>query len=84
LVVPQFVHASKRRDQPTPPETRDAVRLLLVDSATGAIQDTEFAEVLDALQPGDLLVVNDAVSELVGRGDADERLQAPTLEQKRE
>jgi S-adenosylmethionine:tRNA ribosyltransferase-isomerase len=45
-----------------PPETRDAVRLLLVDSATGSIQDAEFAELLDALLPGDLLVVNDAAT----------------------
>jgi S-adenosylmethionine:tRNA ribosyltransferase-isomerase len=45
-----------------PPETRDAVRLLLVDSTTSTIHDGEFAELLDALRPGDLLVVNDAAT----------------------
>jgi S-adenosylmethionine:tRNA ribosyltransferase-isomerase len=45
-----------------PPETRDAVRLLLVHAATGAIHDGEFAELLQALRPGDLLVVNDAAT----------------------
>ena len=39
-----------------PPATRDAVRLLLVDAASGAIHDGELAELLDALRPGDLVV----------------------------
>lgn len=45
-----------------PPATRDAVRLLLVDAASGAIHDGELAELLDALRPGDLVVVNDAAT----------------------
>jgi S-adenosylmethionine:tRNA ribosyltransferase-isomerase len=45
-----------------PPRTRDAVRLLLVDGASGAIHDGEFGALVDALQPGDLLVVNDAAT----------------------
>ncbi|HLT37415.1 MAG TPA: S-adenosylmethionine:tRNA ribosyltransferase-isomerase [Enhygromyxa sp.] len=55
-----------------PPASRDAVRLLLVDAASGAIDDGEFSELLDALRPGDLLVVNDAATlpaSLVGTVD---------------
>ncbi|HVH97103.1 MAG TPA: S-adenosylmethionine:tRNA ribosyltransferase-isomerase [Enhygromyxa sp.] len=45
-----------------PPATRDAVRLLLVDAASGAIHDGEFAELIERLRAGDLLVVNDAAT----------------------
>lgn len=45
-----------------PPESRDAVRLMLVHATTGEIHDGEFAELLEALRPGDLIVVNDAAT----------------------
>src|SRR5882672_11085142 len=38
---------------------RGASRLLVLDGATGALQDRRFADVLDLLRPGDLLVCND-------------------------
>ncbi len=43
-----------------PIEPRDAARLLVVDRATGAITDRIFRDLPDLLEPGDLLVGNDA------------------------
>ena len=43
----------------SPAAERRASRLLHLDGATGALRDHRFAEVLDLLQPGDLLVLND-------------------------
>jgi S-adenosylmethionine:tRNA ribosyltransferase-isomerase len=68
-----------------PPVTRDAVRLLLVDAATGAIHDGQLAELLEALRAGDLLVVNDAATlpaSLLGSvrvGDHDEPVELRLL-----
>ncbi len=39
---------------------RDASRLLHLDRATGAVADKKFRDVLDALQAGDCLVLNDS------------------------
>ena len=55
-------------DYPLPPELiaqapapeRDGSRLLVLDRATGEIAHRRFGQVLDYLQPGDLLVVNDS------------------------
>jgi S-adenosylmethionine:tRNA ribosyltransferase-isomerase len=44
----------------TPPETRDGARLLVVDRASGALEDRRFVELPDLLHPGDCLVVNDS------------------------
>lgn len=43
-----------------PPELRDGGRLLVVDGRGGEPQDRRFTDLPDLLQPGDLLVVNDA------------------------
>jgi len=43
-----------------PIEPRDAARLLVVDRATGEIADRVFRDLPDLLEPGDLLVGNDA------------------------
>jgi S-adenosylmethionine:tRNA ribosyltransferase-isomerase len=43
-----------------PCEPRDAARLLVVDRATGSWSDRVFRDLPDLLEPGDLLVVNDA------------------------
>ncbi len=43
----------------SPAAERRASRLLHLDGAIGALRDHRFAEVLDLLQPGDLLVLND-------------------------
>ena len=43
----------------TPLPERSASRLLVLDGATGAIADRRFADLVDWLEPGDLLVLND-------------------------
>lgn len=43
-----------------PCEPRDAARLLVVRRASGALEDRVFRELPELLEPGDLLVVNDA------------------------
>ena len=42
-----------------PAAVRDACRLLCVDRATGALEDRTFADIIDYLEPGDVLVAND-------------------------
>lgn len=42
-----------------PPKVRGEARLLVLDRATGAIQDKHYADVVEFLQPGDTLVIND-------------------------
>lgn len=43
-----------------PPAERGASRMLIVDRATGAFRDGQFAEFSSLLNPGDLLVLNDS------------------------
>jgi len=42
-----------------PPAQRGASRMLAVDRATGALRNTDFSELPNLLNPGDLLVLND-------------------------
>ena len=42
----------------TPLEKRDASRLLVVDKETGTFSDQHFDQIIDQLQPGDALVMN--------------------------
>ena len=42
-----------------PVHPRDAARLLVVDRATGALAERRFSELPEALEPDDLVVVND-------------------------
>lgn len=44
----------------TPMEPRDASRLMVVHRATGVIEHRTFADLVDYLQPGDLLIANDS------------------------
>ena len=44
----------------TPLEQRDTSRLLVMDKCTGEIQHKHFYDILDFLQPGDCLVMNDS------------------------
>lgn len=44
----------------TPLEQRDTSRLLVMDRKTGAITHKRFFDILDYLQPGDCLVMNDS------------------------
>lgn len=44
----------------TPLEPRDSSRLMKVDRRSGTIEHRHFFELVDLLQPGDLLVVNDS------------------------
>ena len=57
----------------TPVEPRDSSRLLVLGSQTGQMEHRIFRDVLDYLQPGDLLVANDTKvipARLIGRRDA--------------
>ena len=42
-----------------PPKVRGTTRLLVLDRQTGAITDSKYANLIDFLKPGDLLVLND-------------------------
>lgn len=42
-----------------PPTVRGEARLLVLDRQTGAIEDKTYADVVDYLNPGDVLVIND-------------------------
>ncbi|MEE1062014.1 MAG: tRNA preQ1(34) S-adenosylmethionine ribosyltransferase-isomerase QueA [Ruminococcus sp.] len=44
----------------TPLEPRDSSRLLLLDRENGEIKHQTFSDIIDFLQPGDLLVANDS------------------------
>ncbi len=43
-----------------PPAERGLSRMLLLNRATGALRDSEFADLPSLLEPGDLLVLNDS------------------------
>ena len=43
----------------TPLEKRDSSRLLVLDRESGQIEDKHFAEIIEELNPGDALVMND-------------------------
>lgn len=44
----------------TPVEPRDSSRLMLLDRNTGEIDHKHFYDIIDSLNPGDLLVANDS------------------------
>ncbi|ANZ63991.1 S-adenosylmethionine:tRNA ribosyltransferase-isomerase [Secundilactobacillus paracollinoides] len=44
----------------TPIEKRDASRLLVMDHATGALEDKHFYDIIDELHAGDAVVMNDS------------------------
>ena len=44
----------------TPLEKRDTSRLMLLDRATGQVRHKHFYDILDYLNPGDCLVMNDS------------------------
>jgi S-adenosylmethionine:tRNA ribosyltransferase-isomerase len=57
---------------------RSASRLLVLDGATGAIEDRRFADLIELLRPGDLLVVNDTrviPARLYGRKESGGRVE---------
>ena len=43
----------------TPPQKRDASRLLCLDRKSGFIEHSVFSEIINKLDPGDCLVIND-------------------------
>ena len=43
-----------------PPETREAARLLVIDRASGDLDDRRVNDLPQLLRPGDCLVVNDS------------------------
>ena len=44
----------------TPLERRDSSRLLVLDRSTGALEHRHFYDIIDYLNPGDCLVMNDS------------------------
>jgi S-adenosylmethionine:tRNA ribosyltransferase-isomerase len=61
-----------------PAETRSASRLLHLDGATGALRDGLFPDIVELLDAGDLLVVNDTrviKARLLGRKDSGGRVE---------
>ena len=44
----------------TPLEKRDASRLMTLDRVTGAVDHKHFYDIIDYLDPGDCLVMNDS------------------------
>ena len=43
-----------------PPAVRGASRMLVLNRATGSLDDSHFSQLGDQLHPGDLLVLNDS------------------------
>ena len=52
-------HLPEELNAQTPLEKRDASRLLVVNHETGQMEDTHFDAIIDQLNPGDALVMND-------------------------
>src|SRR5437667_10687109 len=80
-------------DYPLPPERiaqspiepRDASRLLVLRRETGAIEHRRFREVVELLEAGDLLVMNDTrvlPARLMGRRRSGGRVEALLLERR--
>ena len=55
-----FYHLPEELIAQTPLEQRDASRLLKLDRITGQVEHHYFYEIIDYLQPGDCLVMNDS------------------------
>ena len=55
-----FYHLPEELIAQTPLEKRDTSRLLKLDRATGAVEHHHFFDIIDYLQPGDCLVMNDS------------------------
>ena len=55
-----FYHLPEELIAQTPLEKRDTSRLLKLDRATGAVEHHHFYDIIDYLQPGDCLVMNDS------------------------
>lgn len=49
----------KERIAQTPLEKRDSSRLMVIDRKTGNIEHKVFSDIIDCLNPGDVLVIND-------------------------
>ena len=54
-----YFHLPEELISQTPLEKRDASRLLVVNHETGQMEDTHFDAIIDQLNPGDALVMND-------------------------
>jgi len=55
-----FYHLPEELIAQTPLEQRDSSRLLKLDRITGKVEHHHFYEIIDYLQPGDCLVMNDS------------------------
>lgn len=86
---PDFLLASYHYDLPSeliaqaPAANRDASRLLVVDCRNDTLVDRTFGDVLDYIEPGDLLVVNDTrvfPARLIGRKETGGQVELFLLE----
>ena len=55
-----FYHLPEELIAQTPLEKRDTSRLLKLDRVTGEVQHKHFYDIIDYLNPGDCLVMNDS------------------------
>lgn len=55
-----FYHLPEELIAQEPIEPRDASRLLVLDRQTNTVQDRHFYDLIDFLQPGDCLILNDS------------------------
>jgi S-adenosylmethionine:tRNA ribosyltransferase-isomerase len=86
---PEFNFESYQYDLPTdqiaqfPAATRDRSRLFVIDCKNNSMQDRKFTDILDYIQEGDLLVVNDTKvfpARLEGRKDTGGKIELFLLE----
>jgi S-adenosylmethionine:tRNA ribosyltransferase-isomerase len=86
---PDFLLASYQYDLPaeliaqSPAEARDASRLLVLDCRADTLVDRAFGDVVDCIEPGDLLVVNDTrvfPARLLGRKETGGQVELFLLE----
>ena len=60
MLVSDFTYdLSEERIAKFPPEVRGTTRLLVLNKNTGAIKDSYYKDLVDFLNPGDLLILND-------------------------
>ncbi len=55
-----FYHLPEEQIAQEPTTPRDHSRMLVIDRASGAREDKHFYDIIDYLQPGDCLIVNDS------------------------
>ena len=85
LTIDQFdYHLPSQLIAQRPLSQRDASRLLLLQRETGQVEHRHFADLLELLQPGDVLVFNDSrviPARLFGRKETGGKVEILLLDQ---